>query len=87
MFAEPGYMLICTWDWWDGGGGCVASGDTGGAVFIQTPPALLGLPVVDSRENAANASGKFGGVAGVLHGVINCCKIILPNQTIKVRLN
>lgn len=54
-----------------GGGGCVASGETGGAAF-EHPPALLGLPVVDNLENAASASGKFGGVAGVLHGVINC---------------
>lgn len=57
-----------------GGGGCVASGDTGGAAAFPhpPPPALFGLPVVDSREKAARASGKLGGVAGVLHGVINC---------------
>lgn len=50
----------------------MASGDTGGAVPPVLLPALFGLPVVDNRENAARASGKFGGVAGVLHGVISC---------------
>lgn len=39
----------------------------------------------DILENASNASGKFGGVAGVLHGVI--CKykktIFLYNLTKK----
>lgn len=57
------------------GGGCVASGETGGgpaAAEPQPAPAPPGLPVVDSLENAASASGKFGGVAGVLHGVISC---------------
>ena len=30
-------------------------------------------------ENIVNASGKFGGVAGVLAGVINCKKKIIAN--------
>lgn len=61
------------WFIWCGGGGCVASGDTGGAAGGAHGPAcdVAGLPV-ESRENAASASGKFGGVAGVLHGVISC---------------
>lgn len=54
-------------------GGWVARGETGGAI-VAPPPALFGLPVVDNREKAAKASGKFGGVAGVLQGVINCWK-------------
>lgn len=29
----------------------------------------------DIRENASSVSGKFGGVAGVLHGVMTCCKM------------
>lgn len=33
----------------------------------------LSLSLVDMRENATKASGKLGGVAGVLHGVT--CKI------------
>lgn len=65
-------MFIWTCGGGGGGGGCVASGDTGGTVELAHPLALFGLPVVDNRENAANASGKLGGVAGVLHGVINC---------------
>lgn len=64
--------LICICD----AGGCVAKGDTGGAIpLTPPPPVLLGLPVVDNLENAASASGKFGGVAGVLHGVISCCNV------------
>lgn len=50
----------------------MARGDTGGAPPLEQPLALLGLPVVESLEKAASASGKFGGVAGVLQGVINC---------------
>ena len=35
------------------------------------------LSEVDMLENIVNASGKFGGVAGVLAGVINCKKKLL----------
>lgn len=64
-------MLICTCGGGGARGGCVASGERGGAP-LEHPAALPGLPAVDNRENAANASGKLGGVAGVLHGVISC---------------
>ena len=35
------------------------------------------LSEVDMLENIVNASGKLGGVAGVLAGVINCKKKLL----------
>ena len=39
------------------------------------------LSEVDMLENIVNASGKLGGVAGVLAGVINCKKIIANLET------
>lgn len=45
---------------------------------MNLPGEVPYLSVADSLANAAKASGKFGGVAGVFAGVHNCAKTIRP---------
>lgn len=59
----------CRW----GGRGAEVGGSEGPGPGAQArgEGAGPGLPA-DMRPKAANVSGKLGGVAGVLHGVISC---------------
>jgi hypothetical protein len=50
-------------------------------VFLPLGEVAILLSAVDMLDNIVSASGKFGGVAGVLAGVINYIKIISVKTT------
>jgi hypothetical protein len=50
-------------------------------MFLPLGEVAILLSAVDMLDNIVSASGKFGGVAGVLAGVINYIKIISVKTT------
>lgn len=56
-----------------GGVSCLACGPQWPCVLHMGIESETGV-FADIREKAIRVSGKFGGVAGVLHGVMTCCK-------------